>query len=305
MSIGEQLLAAWNALHEFVQACGLQINTDKCGTLAIGGELHGNVPRNNPRWGMLELSGEGEWSVHEATFQTFLEETRRHASARRAILATVSLYNSHLRFLTSGLGLALDLGKSHRRSVNQALRRFAADFFGPGVGIVAGLQQEIQQRYLQGMQITMLPESWIYWPITAGGLGLHSALVLCGQYQAAFKARQKEPIAVPPDRPPNWQCGDPRWDAFYERFFLQLEPAKPKESVVMKTLVDDFISRGQEISAGKQSGLSDYWRWILSIFGPEILDSFGTFRFLLTDLVPLQLIHEQLLQASSLDSDGI
>jgi hypothetical protein len=80
-----------------------------------------------------------------------------------------------------------------------------------------------------------------------------------------------------------------------------LEPAKPNESAVMKTLIDDFIARGQEISAGKQASLSDYWRWILSIYGPQILDRFGTFRFLLTDLVPLQLIHEQLLHESSLD----
>ena len=64
----------------------------------------------------------------------------------------------------------------------------------------------------------------------------------------------------------------------------------------MKALVDDFIARGQEISGGKQQGLSDYWRWVLSVYGPEILDRFGTFRFLLTDLVPLQLIHEQLLR---------
>jgi hypothetical protein len=31
---------------------------------------------------------------------------------------------------------------------------------------------------------------------------------------------------------------------------------------------------------------------------------FGTFRFLLTDLVPLQLIHERLLHEGSLDAPG-
>ena len=46
--------------------------------------------------------------------------------------------------------------------------------------------------------------------------------------------------------------------------------------------------RGQEISGGKQAGLSDYWRWVLSVYGPEVLDKFGTFRFLLTDLVPCE-----------------
>lgn len=34
----------------------------------------------------------------------------------------------------------------------------------------------------------------------------------------------------------------------------------------------------------------------------EILDKFGTFRFLLADLVPLQLIHKQLVHDSSLEA---
>ena len=54
--------------------------------------------------------------------------------------------------------------------------------------------------------------------------------------------------------------------------------------------------RGKSISGGRQEGLSDYWRWVLSIHGPVILERFGTFEFLLSDLVPLQLIEEKLLQ---------
>ena len=63
----------------------------------------------------------------------------------------------------------------------------------------------------------------------------------------------------------------------------------------MKSLVESFIARGSQISGGQQEGLSQYWRWVLNIYGAEILDKFGTFEFLLTDLVPLQLIHEKLL----------
>jgi hypothetical protein len=36
------------------------------------------------------------------------------------------------------------------------------------------------------------------------------------------------------------------------------------------------------------------------VYGPEILARFGTFRFLITELVPLQLISGRLLEASSL-----
>ena len=141
----------------------------------------------------------------------------------------------------------------------------------------------------------------MYWPVTAGGLGLRSALVLGGQYRQAMADRKDQRHDAPTTRPADGQYGDTGWTAFYEDQLVTLEPAKPRESKVMKAMVDDFIARGQEISAGRQAGLSDYWRWVLCTYGPEILDRFGTFRFLLTDLVPLQLIHEQLLHDSSLE----
>ena len=72
----------------------------------------------------------------------------------------------------------------------------------------------------------------------------------------------------------------------------------------MKTLLKDFIARGSEISAGRQSELAPYWRWILCTYGPQILRRFGTFRFLITELVPLQLIGRQLDRDSSLDDVG-
>jgi hypothetical protein len=293
-------VAAWQAAHHFLEACGLAVNPDKCGALALGADLPDELPRARPRWGLLELTAGGEWGVHEATFQTFLAQTRAHVSARHALLARVTLYNAHLRFLSTALGLALDLGDAHRASVNDALRRFEADLFGPGVGVVASLRDRIRERYLEGTHLGHLPESWMYWPVTAGGLSLRSALVLAGQYQQAIEQRREKRVAAPAGRPDGWQRGDAGWSAFYADQLQSIEPASPRESKLMKSLVDDFIARGQEISAGQQAGLSDYWRGVLCVYGPEILDRFGTFRFLLTDLVPLRLIHEQLLHDSSL-----
>ncbi len=297
----EDIVLAWRSVHQFLQACGLDVNSDKCGACSFGAELPGELPPARPWWGMLELQEEGEWGIHEPTFRTFQQDTRKHVTAKHALLARVNLYNAQLRFLMASIGVAMDLGDAHRRSVNEALRRFEADFFGPGMGIAAGLRNSIRERYLGETQLSHLPEGWMYWPITAGGLGLRSAGVLGGQYQQAFEKHRAMRVPAPTTRPENWQRDNEEWSAYYSDQFKTLEPEGPKESKVMKALVEDFIARGQEISGGKQQSLSEYWRWILSIYGPEILDKFGTFRFLLTDLVPLQLIHEQLLHDSSLE----
>ena len=56
-----------------------------------------------------------------------------------------------------------------------------------------------------------------------------------------------------------------------------------------KTLINDFIARGAELSSGKQQKLAPYWRWVLYIYGPHIREALGTFHFLISELVPLQL----------------
>ena len=190
-------------------------------------------------------------------------------------------------------------GRIIGRSINEALRRFQSDFFGPGKSIVVGVRETIGGRFLGDSELKTLPESWLYWPITAGGLSLRNLTVLAGQFNEVFSERQKKRIAPPANRAGDWQFSK-EWNAYYAQFFTALKPKGPKETPVMKTLLDDFIKRGSEVSAGKQKTLSEYWRWVLVVYGPEILEKFGTFRFLITDLVPLQLIHERLLNDDSL-----
>lgn len=208
--------------------------------------------------------------------------------------STVMAYNEHLKFMTTSLGLAMDLGDTHRTVANSALDQFEQTLFGEGRGITSTILQTISERYTE--HAVDLPESWLAWPITAGGLGLRLAAVMKGQYQIAFEKRKKARKPIPDKRPDDWQYGDSEWSAFYEDQLVSLTPAECRDSTRLKQLVESFIARGKSISGGQQDGLSEYWRWVLSIHGPVILDRFGTFEFLLSDLVPLQLIQEKLLQ---------
>jgi hypothetical protein len=271
------IVDGFNAVRDFVQACGMRLNTAKCGAIGIGGGIPPELPTAAPCWGMLELRGDASWGVHEPTFAAHLAATRERVLATHSILARVNLYNAHLRFVTGAFGLALDLGDAHRASINDGLRRFHREFFSPDLGIVAGLQQAIRERYLQGTALGELPESWLYWPITAGGMSLRNPLVLVGQYNEAYQQRVKARVPVPATRPPNWQGGDPAWARYYHDLLQTIKPAPPRDTAVMKTLVQDFINRGAEISFGKQTTVSDYWRWILCVYGPEILEKFGIF----------------------------
>jgi hypothetical protein len=294
-----EAVKAWEAIGEFAAACGLALNPEKSGAVAIGGELPDSLPSALPRWGMLELDDRGEWRVHAGTFDAHREQSRRRVEAARSIFSRVQAYNANLQFLANALVLGGRLGEAHRASVERAVRDYHQDFFGQGRGVVAALGETIRERFRpDDGQGAAIPEGWIYWPVTAGGLGLKDPLVSTGQYAQAESDRKPEP--APKSREAGWDREQNEWAAFYQQFLEAIEPAEPAHTKVMKALVDDFIARGKEISAGEQEGLAPYWRWVLSTYGPQILRSFGTFRFLITELVPIQLISRQLVQDSSL-----
>lgn len=291
------VLEAWRRIEEFCEACGLGINLAKCGAVCLGGSLPEGLPLGPPRWGMVELTEAGTWGIHEPTLQAHLDQTRAQVEAAVSVLSRAQQYNANVQFLTGALALSAPLDDIHRAAAGQAVRRFHHDFFGPGRGVVADLCVTLRERF--GAGVTDIPEAWVYWPVTAGGLGLHNPLVIAGQYARAYRKKTRE--KVPTERPRHWETADDAWGQFYAQFLEPLEPAKPRETKVMKTLVDDFILRGSEISSGRQEGLSSYWRWVLYTYGPQILQRFGTFRFLLTELVPLQLISGRRVQETSLD----
>jgi hypothetical protein len=296
----DEAAAGWNAVEEFCAACGLRINEDKSGAVCLGGALPAGLPRNHPRWGMLELDEKGNWQVHAETFHAHLTQTRERVNAAASVFAQVQQYNANVRFLLNAMALEVDLGAVHRQSTWQAIQTFHGSFFGASKGIVAGLGEQIRKQFKA--DVPEIPDGWLYWPLTAGGLGLQNPLVKAGQYAESY--RQRKRCEPPRDRVPGWDSQENEWSEYYRRLLEPLQEAKPENTKVMKTLVDDFIERGQEITAGKQKGLSSYWRWILYIYGPQILQKFGTFRFLIQELVPMQLISEQRLQDSSLDGQN-
>ncbi len=297
----DEVLAAYQAVTQFLNDVGLALNENKCGAVTIHGEKRRELPSASPRWGVLELAPSGHWQTHEDAFQAYLEDSRKEVEARHAIFAKVLAYNEQLKHLVWGLGLAMDLGDQHRLSANRALQSFEQDFFGKGNSIFKGLKDLMEERH-QG-ELHEVPLAWMLWPITAGGLGLRSASVLCGQFQLAYDSRVKTRKDAPKEKPNDWQNQVNAWSEYYEDKFAKLEPANCDESRTMTALVEAFIRRGKTISGGEQKGLSPYWRWTLSIFGPEILERLGSFEFLLTELVPLHLIHDKLLSSDSTTSD--
>ncbi len=291
-STAEDALGAWQAIGAFADACGLAFNMDKCGAVCIGaGEIPSLLPSSPPTWLYLVLGNDGQWRVHWPAFEAYLDQIRQQLRQARSIIAQVQVYNSGVMYLESALAMNITLDESHRRGISTALLRFHHQFGDERQGVVDLLRQSIQDRFLGAGPKTTLPEAWLYWPLTGGGLGLRQTAVVASMF--ATEAHVSPRFDVPDERTDDWQRGNREWGYYYRSLLSGFQPSEPAPGQVMETLVRDFINRGAELTDGEQTTLSTYWRWVLYIYGPQILSSFGTFRFLITELVPLQLISQK------------
>ena len=283
-----EMVKAWQRLRTFCANCGLLLNEEKCGSVCIGGKNPAELPTNQPSWFLITLNKDGQWQVNENAFQTYLEQARQEAQRKQSLLSQIEIYNTHLRHLVRSLFIATPLGNTHRRSIDTAMQTFQQTFLGAQGKIVDVLRTSIQQRFLGDASLTSLPEAWLYWPITAGGCGLTQSQLLSAIFSETYSQWPRH--SAPNTLTENWQTHSQAWSTYYSSLLNPIGPCAPTSNPIMETLVTDFIRRGAEISAGKQKDLAPYWRWILYLYGPQIREQLGTFRFLITELVPLQIV---------------
>jgi hypothetical protein len=298
----ERALEAWRAVQGFCAACGLQTNAAKSGSVCLFGAADTEgLPDGLPRWGLLRLQPDTTWAIDEPALDRLQERIRQEVGAVPAVLGMVARTNDYLSYLLRNLGVRVALDRGHLERVGRRLARLFQGLFGPGHGVPDEVHRRVNERFLDArLRERGLPEALLYWPITAGGLGLTDPFAQLTAYEKA-RGLLAEP-AVPVQRFDKRAAVS--WGYYYNALARLLGPAKPDDTPAMQRLVNDFIARGTKVSGRKQAGLSPYWQWALYTYGPQLLEALGTFRFLLTELVPLQLIYHNRIGGSSLGGEA-
>jgi len=294
----EDLVKAKERINTFCQQCGLSLNEHKTGSIVIGPGKLKQLPLKPIQAGLLELNEAGEWQLNQATFKRHQEQTRLRLKAAPSIFTAVQIYNANVRYLTHMLYLNVPMGAKHRSAAEQCILQFHQHLFDEQGGIIEHLTQRIQALYGPLPNDMNIPVAWFYWPLTAGGLGLQNPVLTASLYAKTIQGEKYHP--KPTQQAENWDTQNNDWAKYYSDLSRSVEIQEPHKDQVLDSLIRDFINRGNEISGGNQYSLSPYWQWVLFMYGSEILDSMGTFRYLITELVPLQLIFNQLNEDTSL-----
>lgn len=290
----------WEKTNYYLNICDLKINPDKMGAVQIQNNPTKKLAdsayisqfANLPQWYFLEITPEGTLKISQKKTKAYQKIITEQLREKNTIFQIVNSYNADLMFFIKGIAPMMPIGKYHLEQVNKILAEISEHLFGQHESIFDFLRKKIIARFPHlEKAILALPETWFFFPVTAGGLALTEPFC----HIASLKSQQ-ENVSAP--YPPhtigmNETEVENAWGYFYHYLvgsaFL---PQSPTSTVIMDSLLRDFIQRGGEVKGSTQSGLGTYWKWLLYTYGHELLEAFGTFRFVITELVPLQAIYQ-------------
>lgn len=293
---------AWRRLQEIVTAMGLVLAAPKSGSVVVGdAPMPDDLPAGAVRIGALELTGDGAWMPSEPAIAEATALARQKIGEARSLLDAVAVANTHLRRFVAALAPSAPLGPEHLSRVGERVTRFQETIFE------GGLHAHLTRRVTSlapGAWIDRIPRAWLHWPLTAGGLGL-----VDGHVELAPFAHAPPPTPIASDEADEVdetdeatvETEDGVLASQYDERLTPHTPAAPEENPVLDGLAADFVKRRSEIHGGAASAnaspsgaeLAPYWRWVLSTHGPDILAAFGSYRFLLHQLLPIHLIQSR------------
>jgi hypothetical protein len=181
----DRCIKAWDAMKEFAEAMGLELNVEKTGAALIFGdkgtkrELSPRLPSGKVKWGFLVLDASaGRWIIDRAQVDEHIEELRRQLGACRSVMAWVQAWNSYVnRFFRTNFGQpAICFGRDHNTMIIETFEHIQRSLFADeGIANAAEyLRSMLKDRFGTDDSV---PDAFIYYPTEFGGLGLRNPFI--------------------------------------------------------------------------------------------------------------------------------
>ncbi|KAK4143720.1 uncharacterized protein C8A04DRAFT_37147 [Dichotomopilus funicola] len=163
------------------------LNTDKTGSVRIGplnGKAlttisEGALPEGDVKWGFLKLDrATGRFRIDQDEVDKHIDELRLQLSACRSILDYIQAWNIYgHRFFINNFGKPANCyGRAHIDSMLSTFRHIQDKLFpGQSGGVGEYLKQKIAAQF--DMPASSIPDGYLYWPSSLGGLGLMNPFV--------------------------------------------------------------------------------------------------------------------------------
>lgn len=178
---------AWKVITEFTDIMGLELNSDKTGCVqitkgrdaAMSTVQPGALPQGDVKWGFLILDHvTGRFLINQEEVDKHIEELRLQLSACRSVLDYIQAWNIYgNRFFANNFGKPANCyGRAHIDSMLATFRRIQEKLFPDHPGGV-GKQLKLMITSRVGISPSDIPDGYLYWPTSMGGLGLQNPFI--------------------------------------------------------------------------------------------------------------------------------
>ena len=307
-------VSAWEIIQEFASVMGLALNEAKTGSATILSNpitpqetsLMSRLPHGKVRWGFLTLDPSGKWTIDDDLVVAHIRELRQQLKACKSILGWVKAWNIYVgRFIPNNFGEPAGcLGRPHLDMVIEAFGMIQRGIFADN-----GLHGDSVGKYLKAELATRfgvenIPDGFLYFPIELGGLGLRNPLIplfvvreksfkdpmnrLNGAFELDeidyYRAKQSHEDGISTIRTlyPRTNNLEPfmsldEYNKHCEETSVHLHKAytellKPPERVDMDTTADMW---NDEHLQNQRGAANSYERWVLQLYGSEIVGKYG------------------------------
>ena len=329
-------IKGWEVMTEFTKIMGLEINNDKTGSVRIArkGEkvapVLSKLPKGEVRWGFLKLdAATGRFLIDQNNVDKHIEELRCQLAACKSIFDWIQAWNNYgSRFFAVNFGKpAHCYGITHVDMMLDTFSRIQNKLFAStGGSVTSTLKQMISERF----GVKDIPEGYLYFPMSKGGLDLKSPFIdlylirdefletpdctmdlFLKSEEAVYNAKKKAYenngmlcMSNTNGVDTNKQLSGAEFMSLAE--FIRYREQNSLEfqtAYIQLTLQpEEFVIESSNQLPELSSSVSPYEDWVIQLYAPDMLARFGSLNIVEKGLLPTGMV--RILRESRFEWDG-
>ncbi|KAF7331732.1 hypothetical protein MKEN_00053000 [Mycena kentingensis (nom. inval.)] len=309
---------AWKEVQRYSSLAGLTLNATKTGAACVGQTLAPELPVGDIRWGFLKFDATlARFIIDQTEVDVHIAELRRQLAATKSVFGWINAFNKYMAFFSRGFeprptksfGTALCLGQSHVDDMIDTLARIQRELFpsATDAGAVGYLRSVIAERF----GVEDLPDGYFYFPIASGGLELRNPLVeliavrdvfgadpthefteqMQKDHEEYFELKDMWNEKRNPSKPLDHNAPFPSFEEYALYRETGLRGWKLRYERLMQTARPAALNIPVALHSPRMHEMDFYDKWVLSLYGAQILHKFGNLEPVDATLIPVGLVH--------------
>ncbi|KAH7354711.1 hypothetical protein BKA65DRAFT_496849 [Rhexocercosporidium sp. MPI-PUGE-AT-0058] len=315
---------------KFASLAGLDFNEEKTGSVCIvrprntsntPAEVHPSLPKGDVRWGFLKLDSQsGRFLIDQESVDRHVEELRLQLDACKSTFDWIHAWNIYgARFFSSNFGKpANSFGLAHVDMLLETFARIQVKLFAAtGGSVTSTLKQMLSDRF----GVTDIPEGYLYFPMSMGGLDLKSPFIdlylirgsICSRpdiYMDNFFSSEETEYMVAKKEFENgtYRRGTPVDYSLKQKygdqdFFTMEEFTRYREQTSSSLLrAYELLKKEPEVQGVKTTlevvdalgpewhTLSPYQQWVMQLYSANMIARFGGLNVVEKSLLPTGMV---------------